>query len=379
MAWLIKSDQLTKELSILISDVRSGIEAIADKGHISPSVDIYRLVSTLTFRIVGAYEFAEDTVLRAQFDYYCDLIEKSATPLSVMSPFFPWPGTIQRNHAGFRIYRLLDNIVKERQKKGKAPDEAVQQLLERGDGMTELVFFILGALFAGQLNSGINAAMVLCYLATSPEWLSKVRAEVKCAAAKHGKVGKASVLDRLDDMGLEAWKNEFPVVQLYLRETIRLSLPGTAFRKYTGSELLATGHGAEVVPPGSFPICPLADVHMDPDTYTVPGEWDPSRYLPERAEDKKRPHAYLGWGSGRHPCQGMRFAKLEQNIITAYFVAPFDFELEDEHRVTLAKVGHCDIQAFVNHGPKRPYFLRTKPRKDQTSCTASLLDSQVSL
>jgi hypothetical protein len=29
---------------------------------------------------------------------------------------------------------------------------------------------------------------------------------------------------------------------------------------------------------------------------------DPSRYLPERAEDKKTPYAWVGWGAGRHPC-----------------------------------------------------------------------------
>lgn len=34
--------------------------------------------------------------------------------------------------------------------------------------------------------------------------------------------------------------------------------------------------------------------------------FDPTRFLPDRAEDKKVPHAFLGWGSGRHPCLGMK-------------------------------------------------------------------------
>lgn len=360
MAGLMKSDRLANTLPMLISDVRWAVQAIADKGRIDPFVDIYRLVFTLTIRIVGAHELAEDATLRARFEYYFDLIEKSATPLSVMFPFFPWPATIRRNYAGLRLYLLLDNIVKKRRKTGKAPDDAVQQLLDSGDGMDEIAYFVMGALFAGKLNSGTNAAMVLCYLATSPKWLSQVRAEVHRAAAKHGKDGKASLLEKLDDLGLEAWENEFPVVQLCFRESIRLNLPGTVFRKYTGSEPIPTGHGAEVVPPGSFPIYPIADAHMDPDIYAEPSAWDPTRYLPERAEDKKRPHAYLGWGAGRHPCQGMRFAKLEQSIITAYFVAAFDFQLEDEHGVALTKMEHGDVQAFANSEPKKPYFLRTR-------------------
>lgn len=358
MVWLLKSDQLINKLPTLISDVRAGIEAVANQGRINPFVDIYRLVFTLTIRMVGAHELAEDPVLRERFEYYFDLIDRSATPLSAMFPFFPWPAKIQRTYAGFRLYTLLDGIVKKRRKTGKAPNDAVQHLLGRGDGMAEIVYFITGALFAGQLNSGINAAMVLCYLATSPEWLSKVRAEVHRAAAKHGKDPGASILDKLGDLDLEAWESEFPAVQLCLRDSIRLNMPGTFFRKNTGSAPIHTGQGAEVVPPGSFPVYHVADVHMDPAVYAEPDQWDPSRYLPARAEDRKRPHAYLGWGSGRHPCQGMRFAKLEQNIITAYFVAAFDFQLEDEHGTALAKMENGDIQAIANHVPEKPYFLR---------------------
>lgn len=66
---------------------------------------------------------------------------------------------------------------------------------------------------------------------------------------------------------------------------------------------------------------------MNPDIYSEPLRWDPGRYLPDRAEDKKHPMGYVGWGTGRHPCLGMRFAKLEMGIIAACFAATFDYEL----------------------------------------------------
>lgn len=50
----------------------------------------------------------------------------------------------------------------------------------------------------------------------------------------------------------------------------------------------------------------MADIHMNPSVYKDPSKWDPSRYDEDRAEDKKVPLAYLGWGGGRHPCLGMR-------------------------------------------------------------------------
>lgn len=40
----------------------------------------------------------------------------------------------------------------------------------------------------------------------------------------------------------------------------------------------------------------MADVHYNPEIYTNPTEWDPSRYLPDRAEDKKHPFGFVGWG-----------------------------------------------------------------------------------
>lgn len=65
LAVLMKSDRLTNTLPMLISDVGLAVEVMADTGPINPFVDIYRLVFTLTIRIVGAHELAEDTMLRA--------------------------------------------------------------------------------------------------------------------------------------------------------------------------------------------------------------------------------------------------------------------------------------------------------------------------
>lgn len=41
---------------------------------------------------------------------------------------------------------------------------------------------------------------------------------------------------------------------------------------------------------------------MNEHVYQDPNSWDPERYLPGREEDKKQPHAYIGWGTGLHPC-----------------------------------------------------------------------------
>jgi hypothetical protein len=78
----------------------------------------------------------------------------------------------------------------------------------------------------------------------------------------------------------------------------------------------------------------MSDLHLDPAVYPEPLKWDPSRYLPDRAEHLKKPNGWLGWGSGRHPCGeyifqnllllnynanknavGMKFAKLSAIVV----------------------------------------------------------------
>ncbi|KAJ2967473.1 hypothetical protein NUW58_g10445 [Xylaria curta] len=95
-------------------------------------------------------------------------------------------------------------------------------------------------------------------------------------------------------------------------------------------------------------------------------KWNPSRYFEENAEDKKAPHAYMGWGSGRHPCLGMKFAKLEMALITAYWVAMFDFEFSDKdgNRIVPAGPLMMDRNLHSAKKPEKNMYLRYKLRDD---------------
>ena len=121
--------------------------------------------------------------------------------------------------------------------------------------------------------------------------------------AKHNTDPKLPIMDQLAQLPIEAWEQEFPLIDLCLRESIRLQLLGTAFRKNISGKSIPTGKSDEIIPPGAFVTYHLGDIHLDPKVYKEPTKWDPSRLLPDRAEDKQKPHAYVGWGSGRHPCR----------------------------------------------------------------------------
>lgn len=366
LAYLLKNEQFRRRLPTLISDTQEAIEAIKNdpRGITNPFDSLYRIVFRLTIRMVGAEEIADDPEMLEETLRLFELIDGSATATSVMFPKLPSPAVLKRTYAGAKLYVMIEKIIKTRAASNEKHDDALQYLLDQGDRTFKIVEFIVGALFAGLLNSGINAAWVACYLATSPEWLAKVQDEVRTVAAKYARDPTAPLRYQLDDVPLEAWEADFPVIDMCLRDSIRLNLLGAAMRKNTSGRAIPTGNGNEIIPPGAFVTYAIGDVHLDPEVYRDPHKWDPARYTSERAEDKtKDVHGFIGWGAGRHPCLGMRFAKLEQNLITAYFVASFEFILQDKDGITMTTAPLVDFDRHSAHKPTIPQYLKVTPKE----------------
>lgn len=222
---------------------------------------------------------------------------------------------------------------------------------------------MLGALFAGQLNSGINAAWILVYLANKPYWLDRVRDEVNSVADRYSPDKSLPLKERLMQVPIEAWEGEFPIIDICLKDSIRLQLSGTAFRRnISGHDIPLNKEGTEIIPKDAFVTYAAGDAHYNPDIYENPDEWDPSRYLPERAEDKKRLYGWFGWGVSRHPCLGMRFAKLENNLIVSFFVAYFEqVQLADQQGNLAKKIPAVDRNKHTAHKPNEQIFLKFRP------------------
>jgi cytochrome P450 len=218
----------------------------------------------------------------------------------------------------------------------------------------------MGALFAAQLNSGMNAAWILCYLGHSPEWKRQAFDEIKSIASKYTPNPTLSLLDQLPAIPIEAWESEFKILDACLRDSIRLQLLGTAFRRNVSGKDLPIGD--EVVPNGAFLTYHTGDIHQDPTLYPNPEQWDPARHLDEDALYRKTPHGYVGWGSGRHPCLGMRFAKLEMSLVLGYFVAAFDFETVERDGKKMKELPQVDQEGHAASRPVREMWLKVGRR-----------------
>ncbi|KAH9996992.1 cytochrome P450 6A1 [Xylariaceae sp. FL0662B] len=369
---LLKRENLAKLLGPLTSDTRRSCEALAaaptcradPKWKVTaPFESLYGLVYQLTMRTVGAHEVAEDPALLRRTLSIFEGFEASDSVAHVFLPWLPTPNHLARLYNGARLALVFRRIINARRAEGKRRDDALQFLIDGGAGMRDIIGFQIGALYAGQLNSGVNAAWVHVFLALHPAWKARVRDEVDAAIARNRRSPSQSAADVLGSLSVEAWETEFGLVDLCLRESIRLCLPGTSFRKNLSGRDVPIGDSGEVVPAGAFAAYLIDDALLNPAFYDDPTRFDPDRYLEGRAEDRKAPHAYPGWGSGRHPCLGMRFAKLEMALITAYFVAMFDFELSDaDGNPTTEAPPPVSRNQHSAKKPAKPVYFRYRPR-----------------
>ncbi|OAA56523.1 Cytochrome P450 [Niveomyces insectorum RCEF 264] len=207
----------------------AGADTLA--GTFDPFVDINRIVYQLTMRTVGADDIAESPELLDKTLSLFEQIESSSSPARIIFPWLPTFGYIKRMSAGFRLFMTFKRIADDRRKSGCRRKDALQYLLDGGESMERIVTFVAGALFAGQINSGVNAAWMLVYLACDPYWYGRIRNEVDEAVHRHRSLPSQSAADVLGSLTVDDWETEFPLIDLCLRECIRVQMVGTAFRK----------------------------------------------------------------------------------------------------------------------------------------------------
>lgn len=373
----------------MIKSLRADLDELATRENkvIKPFDTIYDYLFRMIVRVVGCNELVNDDVARAKVLKNFHMIEDAGTPFTIMYPKIPTIAFLKRMWGGAQIWMIFDKYIKERKKTGRKEDDPLQYLMESGDDTTQIISvsppllthlvriltsskFVIGALYAGQLNSGINATWIISFLSNNPEWHKNVYNEVHRVVDKHVPDRSSSLADRLSLLPFDAWESEFTIIDACLRETIRITTPGSVFRQNTTPDPIPI-NDKEVIPPGFYATYAVSDIHLDESVYPDPRTFNPGRYVnadgTEAADfqgvnDPNSPKnfAFVGWGAGSYPCLGMRFAKLEMYLITAFWVAYFDMQVvEPKGRLpSLEPILnlHCASK------PKEEVLLRYWPR-----------------
>ncbi|PQE32897.1 cytochrome P450 6A1 protein [Rutstroemia sp. NJR-2017a WRK4] len=361
---LLRREYLSKNITCFIHDIQARLDELpSETGMIDPFVSIYETVFQLTMRMVGSAEIANDVPRLRKTLRLFETIEQSTTPTSIIFPWMPTIAFIKRTIAGGRLYYLFKSIMDNRKRTGRREDDALQYLIDMGDDIKNVIQsdlllpqFIVGAVFAGQLNTGINACFMLTYIGSSRYWYDLVRAEIDGVLNKYAPDRSMPLTQRFEAIPIEAWESEFPLLECCLKDSIRLQLLGTMYRRNIDTRDVKIGN--EIIPSGAFVTYHISDVHQDPEVYSEPQKWDPSRYFPARAEDKKKPFCWIGWGAGRHPCLGTRF------LIVAIFLTRFDYETCDDNGVPYGELPPPDLNAHAATKPTAPIRLKYRLRRD---------------
>ncbi|KDQ52157.1 hypothetical protein JAAARDRAFT_40504 [Jaapia argillacea MUCL 33604] len=327
VALLLRKERLETVLPSLFDEIQVRMEEWGKEGRINPFENVNDLVFQMTVRMATCQALSSDipTVKRLYTLYW--ILEKSATPITLLWPWLPTPTKRGKDKATKDMFDLLDGYVEMRRRADVLGEDALDLLIAEGDSNKAIIQFVMGVTFAGVINTGMNSCWLLLHLAANPEWRMKIHDEVTSLMNKYTDSNSPDPLHkRLATIPIPAWEDDMPNLDLAIRECLRLTLSGTTLRRNVAQDLHV---GDKIIEKGSFMAYSLADAHLNPEIYTNPDTFDPFRFEAGREEDKKGNMSYLAWGTGRHPCTGMKVAKLEIKMIIAMFLAGYEYQLVD--------------------------------------------------
>lgn len=95
---------------------------------------------------------------------------------------------------------------------------------------------------------------MICYLAENSYWYSETQKQVDEALLKHRKSETETPVDIFHRLTLEQWEAEFSLIDLGLRDSIRLGFAGSFFRKNISRQDIKIGNTGDVIPKGYYAV-----------------------------------------------------------------------------------------------------------------------------
>ncbi|GED84832.1 Epi-isozizaene 5-monooxygenase/(E)-beta-farnesene synthase [Streptomyces sp. 6-11-2] len=276
------------------------------------------------FRI--AVRIAARCLLRGRYmdecaDRLCDALatvfrgmyQRMVVPLGPLYRL-PLPANREFNRALADLHLLVDEIIAERRASGRNPDDLLTALLTAKDdngepiGEQEIHDQVVAILTPGSETVGATIMWLLRVLAIHPEHGDRIRAEVESVTGGRP-VG-------FDDVRRLTHTNNVIVETMRLRPAVWV----LTRRAVTETEL-----GGYRIPAGADIIYSPYAVQRDRRSYPDNLEFDPDRWLPERAKDVPK-YAMSPFSVGNRKCPSDHFSMALLSLFTAAVATKFRFE-----------------------------------------------------
>lgn len=257
--------------------------------------------------------------IRQRMGEFLPLYEDLARGMDfVLPPNLPLPRFRRRDRARQKLNELIRPVIAERQAHPQRYDDLLQTIIdERGleSGLVAdetVVGFALMTVFTGYLTTAAQTCWSLIQLLQHPDYLALVREEQE--AVLYGDPAKISVesLGRLERL---EWA---------LKESQRMHPVMSHYARYNTQAYKLGGYH---IPQGWLTmVCP-AITHRLPDIFLRPNVYDPHRFAPERAEDRKCAYSLIGFSAGLYRCPGASFGLNEMKCILSLLLQRYTLEL----------------------------------------------------
>jgi epi-isozizaene 5-monooxygenase len=227
----------------------------------------------------------------------------------------PLPANREFNRALADLHLLVDEIVAERRASGQRPDDLLTALLEAKDengdpiGEQEIHDQVVAILTPGSETVASTIMWLLQVLAEHPEHADKVREEVESVTGGARPVA-------FDDVRGLTHTNNIVVEAMRLRPAVWI----LTRRAVTDTEL-----GGYRIPAGADIVYSPYAIQRDPRSYARNLEFDPDRWLPERAKDVPK-YAMSPFSVGNRKCPSDHFSMAQLTLITAALATKYRFE-----------------------------------------------------
>ncbi|MFD5001479.1 cytochrome P450 [Streptomyces mutabilis] len=226
----------------------------------------------------------------------------------------PLPANRAFNDALADLHRLVDEIIAERRASGQKPDDLLTALLEAKDdngdpiGEQEIHDQVVAILTPGSETIASTIMWLLQALADHPEHADRIRDEVE--AVTGGRPVAFEDVRKLTHTGnviVEAMRLRPAVWVLTRRAVVETELGG--YRIPAGSDIIYSPYA----------------IQRDPKSYAHNLEFDPDRWLPERAANVPK-YAMKPFSAGKRKCPSDHFSMAQLTLITAALATKYRFE-----------------------------------------------------
>ncbi|KAF4455971.1 cytochrome p450 family protein [Fusarium austroafricanum] len=208
-----------------------------------------------------------------------------------------------------------------------SPDERsivqlIQHLRSNGRSLSDnyLESEVIDNLYAGQATVTVALTYAVYHLSRNPHWQSMVQEE----------------LDSLprDSDGLPDWNllSKTPILEACIRESYRLNpvASGRAERVL----IKDTSYGEIVIPQNTIVSASTIALHLDPQVWLNPLEFNPRRWLEATPDETLRlERSFVPFGYGARLCLGKAFANLQIKMFVAGIYSMYNTRLEVPGRV----------------------------------------------